>query len=134
MLADHGINHADIDEQKPLLRNRIPMLWLGGVIKSPQTIETLCNQSDLCATLLGQLRLPHQAFRFSRDILSKSYIHPTAVHNYSNAQLLIDSTGYILYDFDAKHFITSQSADKEKMLDINKAILQLTTEDLISIR
>ena len=134
MLADHGINHADIDEQKPLLRNRIPMLWLGGVIKSPQTIETLCNQSDLCATLLGQLRLPHQAFRFSRDVLSKSYIHPTAVHNYSNAQLLIDSTGYILYDFDAKHFITSQSADKEKMLNINKAILQLTTEDLISIR
>ena len=131
LVADHGISYKDINEQQPLLRNHIPLLMIGGAVKEPRTITTLCNQTDLCATLLGQLSLPHDEFRFSRDVLSKSYLHPTAVHNYNNAQLLIDSTGYILYDFDANHLTVSQSTDEEQLLRINKAILQTTTDDLI---
>ena len=130
LVADHGINHKGIDEQQPLLRNHIPLLWLGGAIKEPRTVSTLCNQTDIAATLLGQMQLPHDDFRFSRDVLSKSYIHPTAVHNYSNAQWLIDSTGYILYDFDASHITVSQCTDQERLLRLNKAILQVTTNDL----
>ena len=132
MIADHGINHKDIDEQKPLERNNIPMLWVGGAIRSPRIINTLCNQTDLCATLLGQMQLPHDDFTFSRDVLSKTYTHPTAVHNYNNAQLLVDSTGCILYDFDAKRFTVNKAQDAENLLRINKAILQKTTNDLIS--
>ena len=130
LVADHGINYQNIDEQQPLLRNHIPLLWLGGAIKEPRTITALCNQSDICATLLGQMNLPHNDFRFSRDVLSASYVHPTAVHNYSNAQLLIDSTGYILYDFDASHITKSQCSDQERLLRLNKAILQTTINDL----
>ena len=132
MVADHGINHNGIDEQTPLQRNHIPMLWVGGAVKQPRTVSTLCNQTDLCATLLGQLRLPHNEFTFSRDILSSTYTHPTAVHNYNNAQLLVDSTGYILYDLDAGQFTVSKAADPEQLLNISKAILQTTTNDLIN--
>ena len=131
LVADHGINYKQVDEQQPLLRNHIPLLMVGGAIKEPRTITTLCNQTDICATLMGQLSLPHDNFRFSRDVLSKSYLHPTAVHNYNNAQLLIDSTGYILYDFDASRFSVSKSTDQEQLLRLNKAILQTTTDDLI---
>ena len=100
-------------------------------MKEPRQVTTLCNQTDICATLLGQLSLPHDKFRFSRDVLSKSYLHPTAVHNYNNAQLLIDSTGYILYDFDASHLSLSKGTNQEQLLRLNKAILQITTDDLI---
>ena len=130
LVADHGINYKNIDEQQPLLRNHIPLLWLGGAIKEPRTITALCNQTDICATLLGQMNLPHDDFRFSRDVLSASYVHPTAVHNYSNVQLLIDSTGYVLYDFDASHITKSQCTDQERLLRLNKAILQTTINDL----
>ena len=130
LVADHGINYKNIDEQQPLLRNHIPLLWLGGAIKEPRTITALCNQTDICATLLGQMNLPHDDFRFSRDVLSASYVHPTAVHNYSNVQLLIDSTGYVLYDFDASHITKSQCTDQERFLRLNKAILQTTINDL----
>ena len=130
LVADHGINYKNIDEQRPLERNHIPMLWLGGAVKGPRTVNILCNQTDICATLLGQMRLNHEDFRFSRDVLSKSYHYPTAVHNYNNAQLLIDSTGHILYDFDAKRFTVSNSKEPERMLRLNKAILQVTTKDL----
>ncbi len=132
LVADHGINYHDIDEQKPLLRNHIPLLMVGGAVREPRNVATLCNQTDICATLLGQLALPHDDFRFSRDVLSASYRHPTAVHNYNNAQLLIDSTGYILYDFDASRVAAGESTDREQLLRLNKAILQTTTDDLIN--
>ena len=130
MLADHGINNRDIDQSKPLQKNHIPMLWVGGAVKEPRRIETLCNQSDLAATLLGQLQLQHDKFTFSRDVLSKSYRYPTAVHNYNNAQLLIDSTGYILYDIDAKCLTINESADSVRLQRLNQAILQRTINDL----
>ena len=131
MVADHGISNQYVNEQQPLLRNHIPLLMVGGAVKEPRQVTTLCNQTDICATLLGQLSLPHDKFRFSRDVLSKSYLHPTAVHNYNNAQLLIDSTGYILYDFDASHLSLSKGTNQEQLLRLNKAILQITTDDLI---
>lgn len=130
MLPDHGLNYRDINQTKPLERNHIPMLWIGGAVREPRRIDTICNQSDLAATLLGQLRIGHDAFTFSRDVLSSTYTYPTAVHNYNNAQLLVDSTGYILYDFDARKLTMCRSTDSLRLVSVNKAILQLTTKDL----
>ena len=130
MLADHGINYRDIDMQKPLQKNHIPMVWVGGAVKAPRQIDKLCNQSDLAATLLNQLGLPHSEFSFSRDVLSSSYSYPTAVNNYYNAQWIADSTGNILYDFDAHHFVVNECSDADRLLRVSKAILQTTTNDL----
>ena len=129
MLPDHGIQYQQLDETQPL-RNLIPVVWTGGAVKAPKRIDKICNQSDVAATLLGQLGLPHNDFTFSRDILSSTYRYPLAVHNYNNAQSMIDSTGFILYDFDASHFIKRDSPAAERMLKVSKAILQKTTNDL----
>jgi phosphoglycerol transferase MdoB-like AlkP superfamily enzyme len=129
MLPDHGIQYQQLDETQPL-RNLIPVVWTGGAVKAPKRIDKICNQSDVAATLLGQLGLPHHDFTFSRDILSSTYRYPLAVHNYNNAQSMIDSTGFILYDFDASHFIKRDSPAAERMLKVSKAILQKTTNDL----
>lgn len=129
-IADHGVNYKDIDNSKPLQRNHIPLLFVGGAVKEPKVVDLICNQSDLAATLLGQLGISHDDYLFSRDVLSKSYTYPTAVNNYNNVQLLLDSDGHILYDFDAKRFIINNSPDAEKLLKINEAILQRTTNDL----
>lgn len=131
LVADHGVNYKNIDEQKPLERNHIPLVLTGGAIKSPRVVNTLCNQTDIAATLLGQMGIAHDDFRFSRDVLSETYIHPTATHNYSNAQWLMDSTGYVLYNFDARQSILTQGGNTERLERINKAILQKTTEDLM---
>jgi len=140
--ADHGIIHGSVDNTTPEQKNHIPMLWLGGAVSEPRTIDTFCNQSDLAATLLAQLGLPHTEFTFSRDILSATYTHPTAVNNYNNAQWLIDASGHLLYDLDA-HKVTLYSPQlptphsslltphsKDSLLLLNQAILQLTTTDL----
>lgn len=133
LTADHGIIHGQIDNTTPQEKNHIPMVWLGGAIREPRTVSTLCNQSDLAATLLGQLGLNHDEYAFSRDVLSKSYSYPTAVNNYKNAQWVTDSTGHILYDFDAGRIILRQSPQADRLLRVNKAIIQETTNDYINL-
>lgn len=93
LLPDHGIAYpagiSDTNERK----SHIPLIWTGGAVKKPCCIDRICNQSDLAATLLGQLGLPHNDFTFSRDVMSRSYTRPSAVHTWSEGIYYLDSTG-----------------------------------------
>ena len=128
-LPDHSYDyygHTEADQQ----RNKIPMVWVGGAVKGPRKITQLCNQTDLAATLLGQLRLHHDQYPWSRDVVSPSYRRPMAVHNYNNGFSLSDSTGFIVYDLDSRQLVTTKSSDPQRLERIGKAILQATTKDL----
>lgn len=129
LIPDHSISWGDTDELQRE-RNRIPMLWLGGAVKAPAKIDKLCNQTDLAATLLSQLRLPHDDFAWSRDILSRSYTYPFAVHSFTEGFTVTDSTGFLVYDFKGDRVQTSQSYDTLRLENMAKAILQATTKDL----
>ena len=131
-LPDHSIDYGPYTESEPL-RNKIPLVWTGGAIRSHQDISTTCNQTDLAATLLAQLRLSHDQFRWSRDVLSKSYTYPFASHNYNNGFSLTDSTGFMAYDLESQHVITDKSSETARLEKIGKAILQATTKDLKNI-
>ena len=128
-LPDHSMDFRDVTETMQL-RNKIPMVWVGGAVKEPRRIEVTCNQTDLVATLLAQMQLPHEQFPWSRDVLSKSYQYPFAVHNFNNGYSLIDSTGYMVYDLDARQMIANKSTDSQRLERMGKAILQATTNDL----
>ena len=129
LLPDHSYDYAGANQTQPD-RNRIPMIWTGGAIKRPRQITTLCNQTDLAATLLAQLGLSHDMFRWSRDVLSSSYQHPLAMHTYRNGFSVTDSTGFMAYDFDANKMVADKSTDSKRLERIGKAILQATTKDL----
>ena len=129
MLPDHGIVHAGLDESNPLL-NHIPMLWLGGVVKQPRRIEQVCNQTDLPATLLGQLGIAHDEYTFSRDVLSATYKHPFAIHTYDDGYTIIDSTSFVNYDFISNRVVTTYGKDSDKLMQWAKAILQAASKNL----
>ncbi|WP_033149178.1 LTA synthase family protein [Prevotella sp. P6B1] len=129
LLPDHSYDYAGANQTQPD-RNRIPMVWTGGAIKGPRQINTICNQTDLAATLLAQLGLTHNQFRWSRDILSRSYQHPLAMHTYRNGFSVTDSTGFMAYDFDVNRIVADKSTDSQRLERIGKAILQATTKDL----
>lgn len=129
MLPDHGIPYKDIDETNPLL-NHIPMIWIGGAVKNPQMITQVCNQTDLPATLLGQLGLAHDEYTFSRDVLSSTYQHPFAVNTYSDGFNVIDSTSFINYDLISDRVVATQGEDHERLLHQGRAVLQAASKDL----
>ena len=103
------------------------MIWTGGVVDGPQRIDRLCNQSDLAATLLGQLRLKHDDFTFSRDVLSPDYTHPFAMHTFPEGFSVVDSTGFNVYDLNSQKQTVGHSQDA---IQLGKAVLQITADDL----
>ena len=128
-LPDHSIDYGPYTESEPQ-RNKIPLVWTGGAVRSHQDITTYCNQTDLAATLLAQLRLSHDQFHWSRDVLSKTYTYPFATHNYNNGFSLTDSTGFMVYDLESQQIRTDKSSETSRLEKMGKAILQATTKDL----
>ncbi|WP_026898505.1 LTA synthase family protein [Daejeonella oryzae] len=74
IIADHGHRlPKDVYEIYNPGRFRIPLLLFGEVLKdefSGQTIDKVGNQTDVAATLLSQLDLPVDKFRWSHDLLN----------------------------------------------------------------
>ena len=119
--ADHGaLDIGDSEYHHPKITH-IPMVWTGGVVKQPMKIDRIMNQSDLPATLLGQMGISHDEFIFSRDILSPDYTYPCAFHAYNGGISFVDSTGYTTYDIDGNHAILNANAVRERKA---KGILQ----------
>ena len=130
-IPDHSVTgYPEGIKQTDRNRNRIPLLLLGGAVKETKRIDMLFNQSDLAATLLAQLQLPINEFRFSRNVLGKEYRYPFAYHCYNNGISLIDSTGFSVYDLNAgKEIMQQPSEGGTERIRRARAILQTTYED-----
>ena len=133
LLPDHGINYKDVGREDSR-RNHIPMVWTGGAVKSARHISHICNQTDLPATLLGQLGISHADFRYSRDVMSSNFTRPVAVHTYNNGIAVIDSTGQAIFDLTANRIIQGEGAAAEELIHIGKAVLQSATRDLKTMK
>lgn len=126
-IPDHGIKYSGYDNSTELYYH-IPMVWAGGALRKERDIDVICNQTDLAATLLGQLGLPHEEFEFSRDVLSSTYAYPFAVNMQNNGFMVKDSTGFVVYDLGAGKVVNDGARDS--LLDVGKAVLQITTRNL----
>lgn len=132
MLPDHGIGYPEGISADDERRSHIPVIWTGGAVKQARRVNLLCNQTDMAATLLGQLALPHQQFRFSRDVLSRTYTHPSAVHVWSEGIFYKDESGISVLNVrsmppEAMRSAPSPSAQREAAA---KAYLQTVYDDL----
>ena len=123
--GDHGCYYG---EQLPREKYpHIPVLLLGGAVKKPMEIDTIMSQTDIAATLLGQMGLPHEDFIFSRDILADTYTMPFSIHTYNNGFIVRDPRGFTNYDNVSQTPIAGADPRRE---EIGKAILQKLYDDL----
>lgn len=130
LVSDHGFRYPDnISEYDPK-RYHIPMLWIGGAVKSPMVIENFANQTDLAKTLMRQLGLPSDEFIFSKDILDPNWPH-YAFYTYNNGFGFIDSTGVSVFDnVGGKSLLANPSEGNDRRLENGKALLQTLYDDL----
>ena len=131
-LPDHNISYPSGLTPSDKRRCHIPMLWVGGAVRQPRRIDILCNQSDLPATLLGQMGLPHSDFRFSRDVLSRTYRYPSASYACGNEVGFIDSTGYTVLDLGSGRTLTALPTPSARRDSLCRAYLQTIHDDLAS--
>jgi phosphoglycerol transferase MdoB-like AlkP superfamily enzyme len=129
-VADHGFRYPETLKEYEPLRYHIPILWVGGAVKQSARIETIASQSDLAATLLGQLSIPHGEFAFSKDILNPR--QPVfAFYTYSNGFGFVDSTGVSAFDNEGERpLLQSPQEGSLDRLERGKALLQTLYQDL----
>lgn len=129
-LPDHGFYYPREGSNAMPRFYHIPLLWLGGAVKQPMQVDKIMNQTDLAATLLGQLGLEHTAFTFSRNVLGSDYKYPFAFYSFNNGFSFRDSTGVTVFDNNSGSILFDEPEADEPRLDKGKAILQTVYDDL----
>ena len=129
-VSDHGYRYPETLKEFEAGRYHIPCLWIGGAVKAPKVIDNLINQTDLAATMLSQLEIDKQEFKFSRDFFSTDY--PEFIfYTFNNGFGFIDSTGVSVYDNTIESSLLEEpKTDSNIRLDKGKAILQTLYQDL----
>jgi phosphoglycerol transferase MdoB-like AlkP superfamily enzyme len=130
ILPDHGFRYTKSGLSSDPHVHHIPVLWVGGAVREPRIIDRFTGQSDMAATILGQLGIDHSDFLFSRNVLSCSYSYPFSFYTYNNGFCFMDSTGVTLYDDDASACLINDSHGSDVRLNRGKAIVQTLHDDL----
>lgn len=132
LLPDHGIGYPEGLSDSDPRRSHIPLIWTGGAVKAPRRVDLICNQSDLPATLLGQLGLPHDDFRFSRDVLSRTYTRPSAYHVWTEGIMYRDTTGVTSVNLitQPQTILRDEPTPSSDRADAANAYLQTAYDDL----
>lgn len=130
LVADHGMNYPASLTHYDISQHHIPMLWTGGAVAGPLTVEGTWAQSDIASTLLRQMGLDDSAFVFSRNIFNPAQ-EPMAFFTFSNGFGFMDSSGATVWDVDSGKALTligdKGGAEREAR---GKAILQTLMEDM----
>lgn len=131
LVADHGIAYPENLQTGDPARQRIPMVWTGGAVSGPLTVDTYASQTDLAATLLSQMGIGTGEFVYSKNIFD-----PEAPHygfwTYNNAAGMMTGEGYAVYNFTAGNITDSGggTATAERLAAQGRAIVQMLHEDI----
>lgn len=128
ILPDHGIPFVEGQPTSDVAVARIPMLWIGGALREAKTVDRLCSQSDLAATLLCQLGLSADAFPFSRNVLGTRYMERKqfAMHSDKNCLNLVLPEGSWHYDCISRTLQPADSANTRFVEALLQRIYQTT--------
>ena len=96
------------------------MLWLGGALNIRDTIiHKIGSQTDIPLTLLNQLDLPSEDFKFSRDLFSddsKSF----AYYTYNDGFGFLYDSSFSVYSLITKEFLQNDFPDST--LEVNPGL------------
>lgn len=130
LIPDHlGGYPAGISEFK-LERYHIPMIWLGGAVKAPYIVENYGSQQDLAATLLGQLKISHNKFTFSKDMLDYKAPH-FAFFTFPDLWGMATQSQQMIYDNVSGKIMLNQGCHSHSSMELQgKAYLQELYNDI----
>ncbi len=109
---------------------KIPMVWFGGALAKKDTvINTFGSQNDIAKTLMGQLGLKGDAFKFSRDLLAEN-ARSFAFFSYNNGFGFVNDSSLLKYDNVSNQYMTKDGVCSTKEMEEGKACMQMVYNDL----
>lgn len=135
LVADHS--HNSYRNWHPYTKeyHRIPLLLTGEVIQPGyrgQVWHKTGNQHDIAATLLRQLNLPSEAYRFSKDLFNPA-VPDFAYYSTEDGLGWITPGGYFTWDAGPDYYYWWSDPDlPEKVKNEGKAYLQTVFGEYLS--
>jgi phosphoglycerol transferase MdoB-like AlkP superfamily enzyme len=139
VVADHGHRlPKNIYESHMTERYHIPLLLFGGALKTQykgKVVDKIGNQTDIAATLLGQLNLQTQAFKYSNNLLNTA-TKGFSFYNWDNGFGIVEDHQAISYDPISQTIIyqkpkTISPEKQEELLLKAKAMMQSVYQDYL---
>ena len=131
VVADHGhvLPGSEYATHNPS-EFKIPMLWLGGAVKTQQTVSTTYSQINLAPTIASYLHLKPEAFTFSTPMQIKDSSLHMAWYSYNDGFAMVqnDST-YFKYNLTSQKLETKKGLFTPEFLMQGQAFLQVLMED-----
>lgn len=96
-VPDHQGCYPEVMDNYTLEHYQVPLVMTGGVVRAPRRIGTLGSQTDLAATLLSLVGVPHEAFPWSKNLLDAEVAH-YAVFAVPDAVGMVQEEGALIWD------------------------------------
>ncbi|MFT2007562.1 LTA synthase family protein [Pontibacter sp. 13R65] len=131
LVADHGHPLPNEDPNHVPSKFRIPFILTGGAVKEKgRQVATLGTQTDIAATLLHQLGMPYDEFKWSRNLLAPS-AHPFAFYVFNDGFGYITNQGAVVLDNIGRNVLLRDEGVTDEQLEQGKAYMQYSFEDFI---
>lgn len=130
MVPDHAMTYPHGIDQRAVDRYKIPLLMVGGALKSPMRIDTYGSQIDIAATLLHQLGIDYSEFTFSKNILNPSSPH-FGVFTFQNGFGMVTTDNHYVYDYEAQNIFSNTGVVNANKLKV-EAFIQTLYDDIAS--
>ncbi len=131
LVADHGHMQPGNSRNQSPNKFKIPLLLAGEALRPAargQVVPALGSQTDVAATLLRQLKLPANAFVWSRDLLAPHPV-PFTYYCFNNGFGAVTPTGTITFDNVSRQVWDREGQVSAAQLQLAKALEQVSLED-----
>jgi hypothetical protein len=129
IVADHGAFLPPTRSPMASAENfHIPMLWLGGAVAAKNVVmHQIGSQSDIAETLLTELGIAHDNFRWSKDFLEPG-TPEFAFYAFRDGFGYVDRSGAIVFDNVAKSVMYEEGYPTASALRAGRAFQQVITQ------
>lgn len=129
-VADHGHPLPGHDPNDRPSKFHIPLIFSGGALKLKGKINSIGSQTDIATTILDQLHLPTNNFKWGKDLLDSS-AKQFAFYSFNNGFGFVTPNGTETFDNVSKKPIYKDPAFDTSQIKYGKAYMQFSYQDFL---
>ena len=129
IVSDHGTARLGIKEVYDPEKYHIPMVWTGGVIKTPKMFDKVCSQTDIPLLILNQCCIkPTQVYTYSNEI-DRAGSKPFAAYLFNDGVGFVGPDCISIYENVSGKFKNGEQCPGNLNGEFGKAYLQVLSKD-----
>lgn len=129
LVADHSTVMPWYSSNYEIARFKIPMVWMGGALETGhRKIKKYGDQTDIAVTLLNQLKLSREGFKFGKDLFDPA-TSSFAYYAFNKGFGFVSDSLTLIYDNKRQDYLEASGNGKHFHLDIGKAFQQVVSID-----